>query len=374
MSEEDKSNKTEDPTEGKLRKARQKGDVPSSRETGNMTTVFSLFVLAVFMYPSMAPQMTDALKSIFQSAGQINIGEGSRGLRDVGWVAGDMGARLATAVAPAFLIMVLAALFGVLIQGETVVSLERIRPKLSKISPLSGIKKIFSADSFVEFLRNVTKVMVVGIITVVITRKAVEQIWAGPGFIPEELPTLIRHTVSSVLIATTVFLVPVAIGDILWKRSQWLKKQRMSLREVRDEFKEQEGDPQMKARRASIQRERARQRIAVAVPTASVILTNPTHFAVALRYEPGRDQAPVCVAKGTDLVAKNIRKIGRENEVPIVENRPLARALHSTVEVDDAIPVEHWQAVAEIIGYVMDLQRNIQREPPAGSSLRDEDS
>jgi flagellar biosynthetic protein FlhB len=190
--------------------------------------------------------------------------------------------------------------------------------------------------------------------------------------VPEDLPDYTRRAVGLVLIAATVFLVPVAIIDILWKRSQWMKKQRMSMRELRDEHKDSEGDPQIKARRADIRRQRARQRIAASVPTASVILTNPTHYAVALRYQQGVDTAPVCVAKGVDLMAQQIRLLARENDIPIVENRPLARALHDSVEVDAQVPTEHWQAVAEIIGYVMDLRRNLRRKPPEGSQLRDD--
>lgn len=371
--DEDKSSKTEEPTERKLRKARQKGDVPSSRETGTAMTVFSLFVLTVFLLPTLSGRLIETLQNLISTAGQVRIGAGSAGVRDIGGVMSSLSGELAAALMPALLVLVLGAAFGVLIQGETVVSPERIRPKLSKISPLAGFKRMFSADTLVEFLKNVTKVLVVGAIALYVGRQAVADIWRAPGFVPEDLPEYIRRAVSLLLITSTVFLVPVAIGDILWKRAQWIKKQRMSLREVRDEHKEAEGDPQMKAKRTDLRRQRARQRIAAAVPTASVILTNPTHYAVALRYQAGVDAAPVCVAKGTDLMARQIRDLARTHEVPVVENRPLARALHDMVEVDDQIPIEHWQAVAEIIGYVNDLRRNIRRRPPAGSSLRDRD-
>ncbi|WP_212522779.1 flagellar biosynthesis protein FlhB [Actibacterium sp. MT2.3-13A] len=371
MSEnEDKSSKTEEPSERKLRKAREKGDVPSSRETGNMMSVFALFVLTLFILPQAGPQLAGALRGVFESAGQIGVGEGRQGLADLGAVVRALGRAIALALAPALLVMIVAAIFGVLIQGETVVSLDRIRPKLSKLSPLSGLKKMFSADSFVEFAKNVAKVLVVAVIAVWVARGAVTGIWQSRGFVPEELPGYLRGEVAKLLIAATVFLVPVAVIDIVWKRMQWIKKQRMSLKELRDEHKESEGDPMVRMRRAEIRRKRARQRVAQAVPTASVVLTNPTHYAVALRYQPGVDTAPVCVAKGTDLMAAQIRRLARENDIPLVENRPLARALHASVEVDDQIPVEHWQAVAEIIGYVMDLRRNIRRRPPSGSSLR----
>jgi flagellar biosynthetic protein FlhB len=167
-------------------------------------------------------------------------------------------------------------------------------------------------------------------------------------------------------------LVPVAIIDILWQRFDWRRKQMMSIKEIRDEMKESEGDPLIKGKRAALRRQRAQQRIATAVPTADVILTNPTHYAVALKYEMGEDVAPICVAKGTDLMARQIRLIAHDNEVPILENKPLARTLYDVVEVDDAVPVEHWEVVAEIISFVMALKNDPNRQPPDGSTLRDD--
>ena len=173
-----------------------------------------------------------------------------------------------------------------------------------------------------------------------------------------------------ILVATTALLFFTSSVDVIWKRSQWYKKQRMTKREVTDEHKDTEGDPHIKAKRAAIRRQRSKQRIATAVPTATVVLTNPTHYAVALRFEMGRDNGPVCVAKGTDLIAAQIRKIAREAEVPILENRPLARALHASVEVDETVPTEHWRAVAEIIGYVLSVRRSLSVSPPTGTRVR----
>ena len=372
-SEDDDSSKTEEPTERKLAKAREKGDVPASRETGNLMSVFSLLVITIFLLPHVLPDLAGVLAGLLQMAGQIEIGEDGQGLADLGLALGELMRGVARALAPVVLVMVLAAIFGVLIQGETVIARERIVPKLSKISPIEGVKRLFSADALVEFIKNVAKVLVVGTISLMITHAAVTAIWQTPDALPEAFLPSVQHSVRRLLIMTTVFLVVIAVADILWKRAQWIKKQRMSLRELRDEFKDSEGDPHIKAKRGEIRRKRARQRIAVAVPTATLVLTNPTHYAVALKYVPGVDQAPVCVAKGTDLMAAQIRRLAREHDIAIIENRPLARMLHAVAEVDDQIPVEHWQAVAEIIGYVMDLRRNIRRKPPASTQLRDWD-
>ncbi|QPZ89834.1 flagellar biosynthesis protein FlhB [Thioclava electrotropha] len=372
--EQDKSSKTEEPTDKRLKSAREKGDVPSSRETGNMMSVFSLLLIVVFVLPVVAGRAMTSLGQVFAGAGQVTIGQGSAGARDIGDILSLLFGEIAGWAAPIFGVMLLAALFGVLIQGETVVSSERMKPKLSKLSPLGGLKKMFSPGALVEFAKSITKVLVIGALALWVAKRAVTGIWQGENFLPEHIPSYAAHWASWLLSAAMVFLVPITIGDIIWKRFEWRRKLRMSLKEIRDEMKDSEGDPQIKGRRAEIARQRARQRMAQAVPTASVIVTNPTHYAVALKYEQGSDAAPVCVAKGADAVAARIRQIARENEVPIVENKPLARTLHATIDVDDTVPIEHWQAVAEIIGYVMDLRRNIRRAPPKGSVLRvDED-
>lgn len=373
MAEEDQSNKTEEASPRKLRQAREKGDVPSSREVGNLTSVLSLFLVAIFFLPQLGPTLVGVLRRIFENAGQVHVGTDVQGIHDLGQVTMELSGGLAAVLAPVAITMILAAIAAVLIQGEVVVAVERIKPKLSKISPAQGFKKIFSADNLVEFLKSMAKVLVVGGISLYIAQIAVRQIWQTEDIAPEAILPYVSRYASTLLITITVLLVAVAAADVMWKRFQWLKKQRMSVQELRDEHKETEGDPLIRAKRAEQRRKRAMQRITTTVPTATVVLTNPTHFAVALRYENGVDQAPVCVAKGTDLMAAQIRKVARDHEIAVVENKPLARALHDVAEIDAEIPFEHWQAVAEIIGYVMDLQRNVFRPPPAGSSLREEE-
>ena len=372
MSEEDKSSKTEEPTEKKLRDARKKGDVPQSRETGTAMLVFALLMILIFVLPSSIGGIVDALQRPLLGAGVTAIGTGGTGLVEAGGVLKSLGFTVGLAMMPVVGIMVLAALFGVLIQGETVVSAERIKPKISKLNPLSGFKRLFSADAFVEFAKNTAKVLVIGFITVWAVRDIAQSLGQTQAFVPETLLDATLQKVRWIFLVTTTFLVPIAIADIIWKRAQWKKKQMMSLKEIRDEHKDSEGDPQIKGRRAELRRARARQRIAQAIPGASVVLTNPTHYAVALKYEQGVDDVPICVAKGADVMAHRIRELAKEHDIPMIENRPLARALHAAVEVDDRIPMEHWQAVAEIIGFVMDLRRNVRRKPPAGSSIREE--
>jgi flagellar biosynthesis protein FlhB len=372
MSEEDKSSKTEEPTEKKLSDQRKKGNVPSSKEVGTMVSVFSLMIIVMFILPNAGPQFATALGRLFELAGTSEIASGREGLEDAKELTGGMLKDVMLILGPVFLMMALAAIFGVLIQGETVVTTERIKPKWSNISPIGGFKKIFSVNNLIEFLKSIIKVGVVAAIGYFVVTQAVGAIWMGELFVPEAIPAYLRSKVGLILLSCAAFLVPVAIFDMIYKRMDWIKKNRMSMKEIKDENKDAEGDPHMKAKRNEKRQEMSRKRMSQTVPTATVILTNPTHYAVALRYEKGLDEVPVCVAKGVDSRALKIREIAKEHEIPIIENRPLARALHATVDVDQSVPVDHWQAVAEIIAFVMDLRNKIPSKPPEGSELRDD--
>lgn len=369
---EEQSSKTEAPTEQKLRKARQQGDVPGSREPSVAMTVLSLFVIVYYLAPTVFPRLSELFARLVDGSASIDVGTGRAGLQDLGEVVEMLVLGSVTVLAPAMIVMFLAAVFGVIVQGDTVAAVERIKPKISRISLVEGFKRLFSADTLVEFLKNLAKLFVVAGIGMWLGGSAVTAIWQIPGFLPERIMDHSAGASAQILLGTGTILAAIAVADVIWKRARWLRRQRMTLKEVRDENKDSEGDPLIKAKRTGIRRQRARQRIATAVPKATVIITNPTHFAVALRYEVGRDASPVCVAKGTDRVAVRIRELARDAGVPILENRPLARMLHAVVEVDAFVPVEHWKAVAEIIAYVMDLQRRLDRPPPPGSRLRTE--
>lgn len=372
MSEDkDDDSKTFEPTEKRLTDARKKGDVPSSRETGNMMVVASLLGCVAFILPWLVPGMTLSLARLIDASGSLTVGSGQTGIKDLGVILFEFSISILIGVAPIFGLMILGALFGTLIQGSVVVSLDRITPKLSKISPLEGFKRLFSASSFVEFGKNLVKVLVAGVMALWVTNSAVRGVMTSPGFFPEELPLYIMNAAQALLVAMAIFLVPVAIFDIFWKRYDWRKRQMMSFKELQDEQKESEGSPELRAKRASIRRKLSQQRIAVAVPTANVILTNPTHYAVALKYDLGSDLAPICVAKGADIMARRIREIAYENAIPVIEHKPLARLLFDQVEVDGMVPGEHWEIVAKIISFVINSGSHHKIELPEGSVLRD---
>lgn len=368
--EEEEGDKAHDASERKVRQAREKGDVPVTREAGNLMSAGALLLIFIMLLPSVSARLLRALEGALAHAGQVEIGSDGGGVADLSGLIYAMVWDVSLAMGPVFAALAVAGLLAITIQGPFVATLERVRPKLSKVSPVAGLKRLFSKNTLVEFAKNVTKVLVVGLIATWLAYRAVEQVWLIDAVLPERIGPFLTLWVVRILTWVLLFLVIITLADLLWQRHSWAQKQRMSHKELRDEMKETEGDPMLKAKRAGIQRQRAMQRISTAVPMANVILTNPTHYAVALRYVQGEDMAPVCVAKGADLMAAQIRRIAREHDVPIIENRPLARALYETVELDRTIPLEHWQAVAEIIGFLMDLKARRRRKPPAGSSFR----
>jgi flagellar biosynthetic protein FlhB len=265
------------------------------------------------------------------------------------------------AVAIPFLLLMLAAIGGNAIQHRLVWSGESLIPRLSKVSPIAGAKRLFSKQSLANFAKGLAKLVVVGTIATALlwpARKRLEGLVATD---PAAIAPFTRTLSLQLFGGVVAILAIIAAADYLFQYRTWHERQKMSLREVRDEFKESEGDPKIKAKVRQLRAQRMRRRMMAAVPTATVVITNPTHFAVALQWERGM-AAPVCVAKGQDIIALKMREVAGEHGVPIVENPPLARTLHATVEIDEEIPAEHYKAVAEVIGYVMRLNGTAARQ------------
>jgi flagellar biosynthetic protein FlhB len=271
-----------------------------------------------------------------------------------------IGVELIAAIAIPFLLLMLAALGGNLIQHRLIWSLEVLAPKLSKISPAAGFKRLFSKQALANFAKGIVKLVLVGAVLTALMWPERGRIMALERADPAAVMPLALSLALKLLGAVVAIMAVVAIADYLFQYRQWYERQKMSLRELKEEFKQTEGDPVIKGKMKQVRHTKARRRMIAAVPKAAVVITNPTHYAVALQYERGMD-APVCVAKGVDALALKIRQVAGEHAIPIVENPPLARALHATVEVDSAIPVEHYKAVAEVIGYVMRLRRAVPR-------------
>jgi flagellar biosynthetic protein FlhB len=264
--------------------------------------------------------------------------------------------KLAMAVAPFFAVMIAAGLAGHMLQSRPSFSLDKIVPDFSKVSPLAGFKRLFGVEGWINLLKGLAKMAVVGV-------AIWTQLWPerhGLEAILSQTTIAVASDMSrllfKVMMASLASLGLIAGLDYFWQRMRWLSRNRMSKQEIKEEYRQNEGDPTIKAKIRQLRHERAKKRMMAAVPTASVVIMNPTHFAVALKYESGKMAAPVCVAKGIDALALRIRAVAEDNDVPVVENPPLARALHAAIEIDDPIPPEHFKAVAQVIGYVMRLQ------------------
>jgi flagellar biosynthesis protein FlhB len=247
-----------------------------------------------------------------------------------------------------------------MIQHRLVWSFEILAPKLSKISPAAGFKRLFGKQALANFAKGLVKLVLVGSVLTALMWPERGRIMALERADPLMVLPLAQSLAMKLLGAVVAMMAVVAMADYLFQYRQWYERQKMSLREMKQEFKQSEGDPTIKGKMKQVRNSRMRKRMIANVPKAAVIITNPTHYSVALQYERGM-VAPICVAKGVDAVAKKIREVAGEHSIPIVENPPLARALHATVEVDQAIPVEHYKAVAEVIGYVMRLRRTVFR-------------
>ena len=353
--EADSDDKTLDPSQKRLDEALERGDVVKSQEI-NTWFIFAAAALALSAFSgSMGTGLTTTFRGLLANAHAVRTdGPGLLRLVD------KLGLEVLAAVAIPLLLLMLAALGANLVQHRFVWSAEAITPKFSKISPLAGVKRLFSKTAVANFVKGILKLCLVGTVLTVLLwpeRNRLELlVWTDP----LALMPLIMAQSMKLMGAVVAILAIVAGADFFFQYRQWYERQKMSLQEIKDEFKQTDGDPAVKGKIRLLRQKRMAQRMMAAVPKATVVVTNPTHYSVALQYEKGM-QAPVCVAKGVDAVAFRIRQIAAEHSIPTVENVPLARALYATVEVDQAVPPEHYKAVAEVIGYVMRLRRSLRQ-------------
>ncbi|MCF8468293.1 MAG: flagellar biosynthesis protein FlhB [Sneathiella sp.] len=348
----DDAQKTEEPTAKKLEDAFKKGQVPKSQEVSHWFMAMGITLVVMIFIAGLGNGLTFDLVKFIEEPHAIPTDR-----FHLGTVFGELGWEVVWVVAPALGTLMVAGLLGNLVQHRPVFSAERIKPKLDKLSILKGAKRLFSLKSFVEFLKGLFKITLVGTVAFLFVVPKMEEL---PVIVSYDIPQVLKliQDQSLLLLAGVVSVMSIIAGiDFMYQRYNHNKELRMTKQEIRDEYKQTEGDPMIRARLRAIRMERSRQRMMQAVPTADVVITNPTHFAVALKYNPEDERAPVVVAKGQDNIALKIREIATENDVPIVENPPLARALHKACDLDDEIPYEHFKAVAEVIGYVMRLNK-----------------
>lgn len=349
--EEDDSQKTEEPSDKKLAKAREKGQVASSQEVKSWAVLLAGAGAIMFMSPFMANQIRQISTPFIAKPHDIPFSfEGIRGAIT------DVALDLAVALAPFAVLVMLFAIAGNVLQSGLVMAPTKIKPDFSKLSLLAGVKRMFSAKSMVEFLKSIAKLVIVAVVTIGLSLPLLNDIDILPGLPLYELLDRLLMVAIIIMTATVAVMTAIAALDFSFQKMQFTKQMRMSMQEVKDEHKQAEGDPQVKAKIRALRQQRARERMMSNVPEADVVITNPTHYAVALKYNMEEMSAPKLVAKGIDSLAFRIREVAEENDIPIVENPPLARALHATVELDEEVPPEHFVAVAEVIGYVMRMK------------------
>jgi flagellar biosynthetic protein FlhB len=349
--ENDAAEKTEDPTQKRLDDAHDRGDVAKSQEVNTWFMIAGATLVLSTFSGSIGGGIMMPLRNVLANSWMIHAdGPGLLAL------AQSLGIALIAALGVPLLMLMIAAIAGNMVQHRLVWSGESLKPKLSKISPLAGAKRVFGKQAAANFAKGLFKVAALGAVMTAILWPERHRLDAMIRFDPAAILGVTMTLTLQLLGAVVALLALVAIADYFFQYRQWFERQKMSLREMKEEFKQSEGDPHIKGRIRQLRHARMKKRMMAAVPKASVIITNPTHYAVALSYNRGMS-APVCVAKGVDSIALKIREVAKAHDIPIVENVPLARALHATVEIDDEIPVEHYHAVAEIIGYVMGLKR-----------------
>ena len=363
MAEEpDNASKTEEATPRKLEDARRKGDVAKSHDVASWMSLAAgvavLFTLGGPFSQNLAQALVVFLAEPSDMMRQLESGAGTQ-------VAG----RALMAAAPLMGGVMLAAaaggVFGNVVQQGLIWSPDKLKPDLGKISPIKGFKRLFGVDGLGQFVKTLIKLSITGWVAWRAMAPHQNEVAALVGMSPIGLLVFSRKILIGLFSSALTFLGVTAALDWLWQRLRFMQRMKMSREELKEDFKQTEGDPHIKARLKQIRMARSRRRMMANVPRATLVVTNPTHYAVALRYVAGETAAPECVAKGVDSLALKIREVAGEHGIAIVEDPPLARALYAAVDVEETIPREHYEAVAKVIGFVMGRRKPRSRPLPA---------
>lgn len=353
--EQDDSQKTEDPTQKRLEEARKKGDIAKSQD---VPIWFLMMATAGIMAAAgpLAGMIADPLVRIMDHPHAFRLSNGG-----AQQLMGSLLMSLAPPLLVIFAVIAIAGVLGHIVQHRPLWTGEKVKPDLSKLSPMKGLQRMFGMQGWVNLLKSFLKMAA-------ITGAMIYAVWPEATAISESgrldpagLLSFTQVIAGRLLLAAIIVVGLIAGGDFIYQRWTFMQRMRMSRRDVRDEVKQQEGDPHIRARLRQIRLERSRKRMMQNVPKSTVVITNPTHYSIALRYDPEKDAAPMCMAKGADEVALRIRELAKEHGIPIVENVPLARALFASVEIEESVPREHFEAVAKVIGFVMNTAKGRRR-------------
>lgn len=344
----DKESKTEDATEKKIRDTVEKGKLPTSREAPILASFIAILIFVVFFVQQKSTDLGVFLSLFLERPEDWPLETANDVEAIYRLVLMEIGKALATMV---FLLMG-AGVIASSIQNLPQFVGERIRPQASRISLTEGWKRLFGVAGWVEFAKSVGKLVFVSLILIFLLRNDIAVLLSGMLTPPAEFSGIIRDIAVDILVAIVFVMGLISAIDLVWSRFHWHQDLRMTKQEVKDEMKQSEGDPIIKSRLRSLARDRARRRMITAVPRATLIIANPTHFSIALRYVREENPAPVVVAKGQDLIALKIREIAQEHNIPIFEDVALARSMYKQVSVDSVIPSQFYQAVAELVRVV----------------------
>jgi flagellar biosynthetic protein FlhB len=351
VAEGDDSEKTEEPTSKRMQDAVKKGQVAFSREVTNFLVLVVLALNIVWFAPIYMRQAVISLRRFIERAHDFRLDDGN-----IIAIFTETVADVAVIMMLPILAMVVVALASSFFQNGVVISAESIQPKLEKISVFKGIKRLFSVRSLVEFIKGILKISIVGFSAYVAVADDLSNLEDLVNSSIPDIVDLISELALKMVIGACAIMGVIAFLDLMYQKFEYIKSMKMSKQEIKDEYKQSEGDPHIKAKLRQIRMERAQNRMMQAVPDADVVIRNPTHFAIALKYDDKTMPAPMVLAMGQDHVALKIIEVAEESDVVVVTNKPLARALFDSSEIDQEIPLEHYKAVAEVIGYVYRLK------------------
>ncbi len=350
----DAASKTEEPTPRKLEQARERGEVVKTQDLATLASLAAAGAVILTTGGYLCQSLMAALTPFIASPDSVDFANGG---------AMQVFRASAMAAAPFMGAVVLAAccagVFGNVIQTGLMFTPERLSLDFSKVSPVAGFKRIFSIDGLMQFFKSLVKVSLTGALAYWVVSPHINELEHLAAMDSMAMLAFCLDVLKRLFFAVVAFLLVIAGADWLWQRQRFMQKMRMSKEELKEDFKQSEGDPHVKARQRQLRVERSRRRMMAQVPNATVVVMNPTHYAVALKYDTNEAPAPLCVAKGMDSLALKIREIAEEAGVPVLEDPPLARALYAAVEIDEIIPPAHYEAVAKIIGFILNAGREM---------------
>lgn len=356
MAEKGDDDKTEEPTPRRLEQAREKGDIVYTPEVGAALSLVVVAAIVAWWSGPIASGLAHGFVSFLSMADQYQAEPSA--LRAM---MGDIGLKVLLILAASMGALAVAGIAARYVQAPPTFTGEKLAPKLDKLNPFEGFKRVFGKQAGAQFLKSLAKLAIVGGAMLWVLWPHDAELENISLLDPAALLPFVKERSVAMLIAMASAAAVLAVVDYIFTRQSFMERMKMSRREIKEEMRQSEGDPMVKAKLRQIRHERARKRMMQNVPNASVIVTNPTHYAVALKYEQGETPAPICLAKGVDAVALRIREVAAEHDIPIVEDPPLARALFASADIDEPIPREHYEAVAKVIGFVMRLARRRRR-------------